>query len=301
VAEIVAALAGATYYVYILRQLSIAAQLKVRFSQIVARVSSGASVGLSNVVWAFMMYVPISLATNLSTGSEAAWIAGAQRIVVALVSFSALYFFNLYPLMVRGLSDDRARWSRLMGSSFRLIAWSSLGLALCGTLAAEAIVVAAFGAPFAVAAPVFSIYIWLLPLRLLSGHARWTLIAAERQRVLLIVELLTTAMLVALGTVLVPTYGAIGAAVSVIGANVGGWIAAHVAVQRYVGPLPAFGPVALPGVAAVLGGGLAYFLKDYTIIGPALAVGLYVVCMAKSAPGLFADAVRLAHAKTPPA
>ena len=48
--------------------------------------------------------------------AEAAWLGSAQRIVFSSVSFSGLYFFNLYPAITRTLKD-RIAWEQLMESS----------------------------------------------------------------------------------------------------------------------------------------------------------------------------------------
>ena len=80
-----------------------------------------------------MLYAPILLVTSLAGSAEAAWLGSAQRIVFSSVSFSALYFFNLYPAISRELSKDRVGWERLMASSYRVIAWGSIAIALAST------------------------------------------------------------------------------------------------------------------------------------------------------------------------
>jgi O-antigen/teichoic acid export membrane protein len=244
-----------------------------------------------------MLYLPIFLVANVAGATQAAWVGGVQRIVAALVSFSALYYFNLYPLMSRTLKDDRARWERLMGSSVRVIAWASIGGALVMTLTAEWLVVLTFGESFRAAAPVFSIYVWLLPLRLLSGHARWTLLAGERQGLLLLVEIIGAALLLTSGAVLVPVYGAIGAALAVVGANVVVWFAAHFAATRYVGPVPGVHYALAPFGSSLVAVAAFRLAGESPMLGVALALVCYIVCVRLLAGDIFGDAIRLAHAK----
>ncbi|MGQ0733983.1 MAG: oligosaccharide flippase family protein [Acidobacteriota bacterium] len=295
--EALAAFLGALYFIVVQRALSIPLALEGRLASTWALMRDGAAIGASNMLWPFMVHAPILLVTNLSGSAEAAWLGGAQRIVVAFVSFSALYFFNLYPLIARGLTEDRSRWGRLMDSSFRVIAWGSIGIALVTTLVAEVIVTAVFGDLFRVAGPVLSIYIWILPLRLLSGHARWTLLAAERQRLLLLVELGCAATIVALALALVPLYGAAGAAVAGVLGNIAGWCLAHRAAERHAGSLPGARQVLLPMTAAVLAATVAWFADTSHPLRLALAIGTYALSMWLAAPALVADAIRLAHAK----
>jgi O-antigen/teichoic acid export membrane protein len=297
IVEIVAAFLGAAYYLGAQRAVSVPLTLDIRIATAWPLIRAGSSVGANNIVWAFMLYLPISVVATVAGTTEAAWIGGVQRIVAALVSFSALYFFNLYPLMARELITDRARWERLMGSSFRVIAWTSVGLAMMSTLMAEALVVLALGEPFLAAAPVFRLYIWLLPLRLLSGHARWTLLADERQHLLLLVEVFGAFVLLVSSLAFVPAYGALGAAAAVIVANILAWLAAHIVARRFVGRVPGIAE-ALPAiVAAFISLAVARYLGDKTALGFGASILTYVGCLTLTARNLLGDAVRLAHAK----
>lgn len=297
IVEVAAAALLAAYLLLAQRRAAMPFSIDWRLSGAWELIRAGASVGASNMLWPFMVYMPVLLVTNLAGSAEAAWLGGAQRIVIALVSFSALYFFNLYPLMGRGLREDPGQWRRLMGSSFRLIAWASIGFAVATSVTAAAIVTVAFGSPFAAAAPVLAISIWILPLRLLSGHARWSLLAAERQHVLLGVESACAGAIVLLCVVLIPPYGAAGAALAGVLGNVIGWGLAHASAERHVGPLPGLGPLLPPVTAAMAAGGAAWVVEAHPLVDLALATVTYAACMRLTASDLFADAVRLAHAK----
>ena len=295
--EITAAFLGAAYYVSAQRSLSIPLRLDPALSRAWPLIRTGSAVGANNIVWALMLYIPISLVANVAGATEAAWLGGVQRIVAALVAFSALYFFNLYPLMARVLAADRGRWERLIGSSFRVIAWASLGSAMIGTLLADSIVVAAFGEPFLSAAPVFGIYIWLLPLRLLSGHARWTLLAGERQTALLAIEAGGALALFVSGLALVPLYGAAGAAMSVVVANIIAWSAAQLAATRLVAPVPGMRDALPPIGATAVSLLVAWYASDNALVSLGVATAIFLVGMKLTAGDIFADAIRVAHAK----
>jgi O-antigen/teichoic acid export membrane protein len=295
--EIAAASLAALYYLAVQRAIGIPFGVNLQVAQAWSLIREGASLGGVNVLWAAMQWAPLFLATHLAGGSETAWLGGPQRLVFALVTFSNVYFFNLSPLIARGLSNDRAQFDRLMGSSFRLVAWGSIGVALILALSGSVLVVLAFGDRFIEAAPVFAIYIWLLPLRLLSGHARFTLVAAGRQHALLMVETLGGAVLLAAGLILTPWYGAIGAATAVILGNVVVWFTAHVVVERLVGPLPGIQQVLLPMGAALMGAGATCLVRANPLLGAGVALAVYAVFISLTARGLFSDAVRLAYAK----
>jgi O-antigen/teichoic acid export membrane protein len=295
--EVVAAFIGAGYYLRAQHAVAVPFRLNLRLSEAWPLIRIGSSIGATNVIWAFMLFMPIFLVPNVAGAVQAAWIGGVQRIVAALVSFSALYYFNLYPLMARALHHDRPRWERLMGSSVRVIAWTSVGCALAMTLMAEWLMVLVFGEPFRTASPVFAVYIWLLPLRLVSGHARWTLLAGERQGLLLAVELLGAGILSALGVLLVPVYGALGAAMAVVAANVIAWLAAHLVAARYVGPVPGIRHVLAPISSSLLAILAFKSASGNALVGGGLALLTYGACIRLMAGDLYGDAIRLVHAK----
>lgn len=296
-AEGIAALLATAYFLLVQRRLAVPVALDLRPARAWESIRSGASVGASNILWPFMTYAPVLLVTYLAGSAEAAWLGAAQRIVIALVSFSALYFFNLYPLIARVLRDDPAAWQRLMRSSVRLVAWSSIALAVVTAWLAEPLVATVFGAPFAAAGPVLALSIWLLPLRLLSGHARWTLLAAERQHLLLLVELGCAASIVGFSLLLIPDYGAAGAAAAGVAGNVIGWSLAHGCAARCVGRVPVGRELLWPVGAAVAASIAAWLADGPAALDAVVAVAVFALCLRLAAGDLFADAVRLAYAK----
>jgi len=297
VVEIVAAFTAAAYYVGAQRSVGVRMQLRPQMIHAWPLIRQGAAVGASNIVWTFMLYAPIFLVTNLAGPAQAAWLGGAQRIVYSLVSFSALYFFNLYPAIAKGLKEDDGQWELLMRSSYRLVGWLSLAVALVSTIMAREVIALAFGKAFSVAAIVFSIYVWLFPVRLLSGHARWALVAGERQQFLLAAEAIATMTLLVSGIALIPGYGAVGAAIAVVTANVVGWIAAHLFAQRWVRRMPGYRDALLP-IASALGClGLSWIVNANTVASVAIALIGYAACLQLMGGDLIGDLRRLATAR----
>lgn len=293
--ELTAAFVTAGYYLAAQRSAGVPVRVYVDRLPILALIRTGASIGASNAIWPLMLYLPIFLVANMVGTAEAGWLGAAQRIVAALVSFSALYFFNLFPTMARGLKEDRARWEAMMESSFRIIAWASIGFSMMVASAADVIIVLVFGDAFSVAAPVFAILIWLLPLRLLSGHSRWTLLAGERQELLLVAEVLGTATILACGLALTPKWGAPGAATAVLLGNVVCWVAAHVLAGRHVGRLPGVRETLPPVAAALASAAIARVFEDYRALSLAAAAITYAVCLRFMVADVAGDVRRLAY------
>lgn len=217
----------------------------------------GLAVGLSNILWAFMLYVPMMLLAALSDGSGTAWLGAAQRIVISLLTLSFLYHFNLYPVIARSLQRDRAVWERVIAASVHVIAWAATGVALFLTLLADAIMRVVFGPEFIAAAPVLMVLAWLFPLRLQTGHARWSLVASGGQKYLLAAEILGAVTLVGVGLVAIPRLDAPGAALALACGILASGVATQIAVNRRVGPMavlrPMLYPLALSALAIAVG------------------------------------------------
>jgi O-antigen/teichoic acid export membrane protein len=295
--EIAAASAAALYFLASARAIGLRRHPPSPPFDAWSLVRSGAGLGASNIVWTFLLYAPILIVTNIAGAQEAAWLGGAQRIVYSLVAFSALYFFNLYPAIARGVIGDRALWAHLIGSSFRVMGWVSLGTALVATILADVILVAVFGAGFQAAAPVFALYIWLFPVRLLAGHARWSLVAAGRQRYLLLSELGGGLMLVPTAPALAAGYGALGVALAVLAANLTSWVLAEVFAARHVGRLPWVQGALVPAGSAAASLLLALASGGSPLLRVIIAGACFAVCARLFASTLLIDARRLLRAE----
>jgi O-antigen/teichoic acid export membrane protein len=181
----------------------------------------------------------------------------AHRVVMALHTFVWLYFFNLLPSISRCAGGPASQLLDLMDGSIRLIAWTGLfGAALLTTLAPQVLVIL-YGESFRGAASFFSILVWMLPIAMLSGHYRYTLIAYRMQNVLLRCTVASAVVAVVLGFTLVPLFGAIGAAWALLIANAANFLLVWSAVRQRVAVIPLRANLAAP-IGALLISGVVY-------------------------------------------
>lgn len=257
----------------------------------------GLSVGLSNMLWAFMLYAPMFLLVAMVGGTEPAWLGATNRIVISLMTLSFIYHFNLYPVVTRTVTGDPAAWARVMRASARLVAWAGIGLALGICLLAPELMAFTFGPEFAAAAPAISVMIWMFPLRTLSGHGRWSLIGAGHQKYLLAGEILGAATLLLVGLVAIPHYGAAGAAAALLTGIAASGVVTQIAATRLIGPMAMVPAIAMPMItAAVLWAGLLW-LMDPGLPRAFVAGGLYGAVMLTRFRSLMRDLARLGYAK----
>jgi len=142
--------------------------------------------------------------------------SAALRFFEAFVIFPTALLLSGFPLMARfdRVSPERlrdtARWS------YKLLSTFILPVALAITILAGPIVRLLFGAPYAPAAAPLAILIWSLFFSFAAMVTFDAITAAGRQRVFVGLSIFTTALNIALNLLLIPRYGATGAALAAL-------------------------------------------------------------------------------------
>jgi O-antigen/teichoic acid export membrane protein len=230
----------------------------LRLRHLAGHLSQAVPIGLAEIAWAFMWYFCTVLLGLVFSGLTLGWFGAAHRVVMALHTFVWLYFFNLLPSISRCAGRPAGQLLDLMGGSMRLIAWTGLfGAALLTALAPQ-VVVLLYGQSFRGAATSLSILVWMLPIAMMSGHYRYTLIAYRLQNQLLRCTVISAIVAVGLGFALVPFYGGTGAAWALLIANAVNFVLVWNAVRTTVAVIPLRAHLVAPA-GALLVSAIAYF------------------------------------------
>lgn len=239
----------------------------------------GAMVGFGNMVWAANQYAPLLLVASFVGGMETAWFAAANRMIASALTFSNLYHFNLYPAIARATVKDRDELASILAASFRVVAWGGTAVALALTLVAEPLCVLLFGNRFGSASTMLMVMAWMVPVALLSGHARWSLVAAGHQSRVVYAQIAGLIAISVLGIPSVLLLGGRGAALVSVVASIAVWLAAHAFADRHGGRPPAFALALAPGGLAlgVIGGSRMLGLDQWS-------GGLGLIAFAVGAP-----------------
>lgn len=232
------------------------------------------SLGLSDFTWACLWYSP-AVVLGWATGGrtdQVAWIAASVRIVNALHTFVFLYFFNLLPGLAQALATGIDDWQRLMQRSMRVALWPAVLFAVGGTLIAPAAMPLVYGAEYASAVVPFQAVVWMIPVAWFSGHYRFSLIAAGRQRWEFLASAGAAIVVVGGAWLLAGTWGSAGAATALVaGGVVNAVLAAWFSNRTIAGVavLACAGPPAAAGAAALVVGVL---LREVVGVVPATVV-----------------------------
>lgn len=299
-AEIVSVLVWTGFYlrVQVRAGLGLGSGLRGAGGEIRRLLRAAAPLGANAVLWGFVLYVPPALLAALAGLEEAAWFGAGLRLATALLAFTYLYHFNLYPAFARRLAEGPEALVALASASMRIVAWGLIGPALVAAVHAGAIMALLFGPPFAAAGPALAILIWGVPVHFLSGHARWALTAAGRGGDVLVSAIAGAAACLLAGPPLILAFGAAGAAGSVTLAILAIWAGAELRARARGIGLPGLGLVAPPLATAGLAAGLAALaLPGNPPAAAAAALALYGVAGLLLDRRIPADLRRLAYAK----
>lgn len=245
-------------------------------------------VGLGQMVWAFNQHTPVLLIAGLVSATEVGVYGSANRIFVSLSTFSMIYHFNLFPTISRLLAESKEEFDRAIAASFRVTAWASVAVAVGLTILAEEACKIAFGADFASSGRSLAILAWSLPITLVSGHARWALVACGQQRYGLVAQVAGAAVTGGLGFALVREYGAVGAAVTNVVAATLSWLVCQFYAVKFLERMPFLVASLKPALAAAAGLAVARFVPN-PWLATAAAAGVYVVIAAVIERALIRD------------
>ena len=247
-------------------------------------------IGGSELVWALKVYFATVLLGIYINGPEVGWFGAAHRLVISLHAFVWLYFFNLLPSISRSSRGTFDSLQRLMRGSLQITSWLGVFVAVIGTVLAKPVLTLVYGSQYEPAVAALQVLIWLIPLALVSGHFRYTLIAYDRQGLEFLTAALGGALNVILNLTLNATYGIVGAAMSIVAAE--GFIfgLSYLFVRRTITRIPIAAYLWRPATGAAVLAVILYFLPPLNtwLIGGSTVV-VFFGLLSVSHRTLFAD------------
>jgi O-antigen/teichoic acid export membrane protein len=252
--------------------------LRPSFDQqlLVKHLREAVPIGLTELAWAFMWYFATVLLGLVFANESLGWFGASHRVTMALHTFVWLYFFNLLPSIARCVGQPKSQLIGLMNRSMRLAAWTGLFGAFSITLLSREVLTILYGPDFTGASTFLIILIWILPVAMLSGHYRYTLIAYGLQTQLLYCTAVAAAAAVLLGLTLTPILGATGAALALLFANVLNFALVYRSVRKHVVRIRIRRQIPYPAMAMILSAVTFYRLNGYLNVWLTYAISVTV-------------------------
>ena len=165
--------------------------------------------------------INVILVSRLSTVEEAALYALAFKVVQAFILLRPIVMRALFPSMVK-IADSLPDLQLLTSQMFRTIVILLAPIPVMLLVLAEPIINLLYGAEFEEAVPTLQILGWGVLLSFLSVGLHRILLATNKDKVALWVSVIATGLNLFVGIILIPEFGATGAAfaslVSLLGA-----------------------------------------------------------------------------------
>jgi O-antigen/teichoic acid export membrane protein len=220
--------------VYVFRRFLGGLMMKFNFSYGLRLVRQAIPIGLTQIMWGLKIYLPTIMLGLLIGGKDVGWFGAGYRIVLALHAFVWMYYFNIFPSISRYTKQSPESLQSFVGRSLQLTSWLGIFIGIMGTLFAGPIISLVYGPQYSETALGFQYLIWLISFTLVSGHFMYILIAFNRQWLELLSASCGAVISVVLNLLLIPRYGFLGAAWTVLVAEAFVWALYYYFVRREV-------------------------------------------------------------------
>lgn len=192
---------------------------------------------LAQLMRALTMWSAVTIIGLFSSAAAVGHFGAAQRVALLAGGLTTLYFYAYVPLAARASQQGAAAVGALVRHSLPRSAAAAVLFAALVAGFASPLVLRVFGEPYAPAIPVLRILVWTIPLSVIAGHLRHTLIAARLTSHDLAAVAAGAVATVGLNLALVPLLGLIGGAIAMVAGEAALATAATVLVVRQVAPV----------------------------------------------------------------
>jgi O-antigen/teichoic acid export membrane protein len=243
-------------------------------------------VGLFVLVFALAMRVDQILLFKLRGAADVGQYAVAVRVTEALSILPEALMLTVFPLLAANRISAPERFRQTYRMSFKYLSAVILPVALVFTVLRGQFVHLALGTPYAQSAMPLAILMWGMFFFYTGAVYVNLLIVEHQQRLLLAVSLVTLAVNIGVNLLLIPAYGATGAALATVISNLTGFVCWVL--------LPASAPFMAVCIAEalrpLLGVAVAWLMITALSLEGIWAVPVYVISMVLSGGFSRADA-----------
>jgi O-antigen/teichoic acid export membrane protein len=160
--------------------------------------------------------IDIVMLSKLQPMTEVGYYSAAYRIFELAIVIPSSFCLALYPSVAAAVHSDHARLGRLGRSTMHYLLALALPVAVCTSLLSGSLLRLLYGAGFADAVATLAILMWTLVVYGLVRYHAYVLLAANRQRVDLALNVAMSLVNIALNLVLIPRYSHMGAALATL-------------------------------------------------------------------------------------
>lgn len=221
--------------------------------------------------------IDILMVRRMTTAAEAGFYTAASTLVQLVFLLRPALLNSVFPNMATMFTESVPRLQTLTSNLLSLFVIVLLPVPFLVWILAEPLMPLLLGEGFSASAPVLQALIWIVLPSFAYAMLSRVLIAGQQERLNIQVAGVGMALNVILNLLLIPSYGAVGAALSSVLVMVLALAATYAMIHRRLFPLNSWQIWGKPLLAALAVGALAYGLRGWSLWAtlPMLAL-LYV-------------------------
>ena len=245
---------------------------------------------LTDITEALKYYLPIIMLGFMVGAKEVGFFGSVQRIIFSLCGLTYIYYFNIYPSIVRCTGQTLGTLQRLIGKSLQVTSWTAVFIGTVGTSLAESLINLVYGPQYDEATVVFQVLIWLVVFTIIGEHFNYILIGFGKQYLRLISMACGACVCIILNLLLIPRCGLLGAAWSLLCTEVVVCGLAYYFVCREIAIIPFWRHMTRPLiVGAIIAIVLSLLPNLNFILAGGIAVLLYGLGLLALQPNIIYD------------
>ncbi|MFA5030413.1 MAG: flippase [Patescibacteria group bacterium] len=204
----------------------------------------------------------------------------AYKILEILVTFPNMFIGLVMPVLSAVAFTNWDRFRVVFQRAFDVLMMGAIPLLIGGLILAEPLIVFVGGNEYAAAAPFFRILIVAVLFLFFGSLSGYTVTAINEQRRMVWAYLSVAILGIVLYLILIPLYGAYGAAIGTVVTEGSIMLAGFVMIWKRARVLPSFRLFGKVLACSLVMGGVLYFSQSlHVIISAVLGAAVYIGCM----------------------
>jgi O-antigen/teichoic acid export membrane protein len=178
---------------------------------------------ISQVMVIAIYNLSIILLGLLSKIEEIGFFTAVQKIVLFLIGLVGVYWITVFPILSRLYIESKEQLRTFEENVSRIICMFAAPVGIIGFVLAKSIVLALYGSEYMKSVGMLQVLVWAAVFNILNASFVYGLLATNNQSLHLIAVLLQAVLMGVLATILVPTFGGLGASIAWLSVEVCGF------------------------------------------------------------------------------
>ncbi len=249
----------------------------IDFSFIKSILKKSVPFGVAFIFGGIYFYIGSVILSKMRGDAEVAVYSVAYNLALAILFIPNVYTNAVYPVMSRYFKKSKDRLMVIYTKSFKYLYLIGLPISAGLFMLANRIIIFFYGEAYRSSIIALQVLAWFLTIKFLNFLNGTTLASINRQGERMASQGMTALLNIVLSLLLIPKFGYIGAAISMIITEIFLFISYYSYVSKYLHAYKFFSILIKPTIAAgIMMGYIAYAKLDLALIVPTAAMVYFV-------------------------